>query len=270
MRRLKDVPPTEMPEVLRVASELYARDRAEVERSEQSQELKKAAEELDLPAEYLEQAAAVVHAEKVAQIRAARRRRNSVLAVLGVALGIWGGWRVTHPPPPEPVAYTFSAASANQWTLDRNPESQARLTLDPRVGRDGAAVVTVDRFAAPGQDGRFFVNLNSAQVPPTLAGYDTVAFRVRGDGLSQVRLYLEAGPTERWRSPAVPVSGDWQEARLQLNQFDYQTRRSSSDEWRTGRYRPPGPIERLSFKLGYYVNDMDARGSVTLDDLRFE
>jgi hypothetical protein len=270
MRRLKDVPPAEMPEVLRVASELYARDRAELERTEQSHELKQAAAELDLPPEYLERAAAAVHAERVAQIQTTRRRRNSALAVLGVTLGIWGGWRVTHPPPPEPVAYTFSAASRNQWTLDRNPGSEARLTFDERAGSDGAALVTVDRFGAQGGDGRFFVNLNSTQVPPSLAGYRTVGFRARGDGLAQVRLYLEAGPTERWRSPAVPVSGSWSDARLQLNQFDYQTRRSPSEEWRTQRYRSPGQIERLSFKLGYYVNEADARGTVAIDDLRFE
>jgi hypothetical protein len=270
MRPLKDVPPAEMPEVLRVASELYARDRAEIERAEQSHELKQAAEELDLPAECLERAAAVVHAEKAAQIRETRRRRNGALAVLGVALALWGGWRVMNPPPPAPVAYTFSPASSAQWTLDLNSGSQARVTFDAQTGRDGAAVVTVDRFGARERDGQFFVNLDSTQVPPTLAGYRTVTFRVRGSGLDQVRLYLEAGPTERWRSPPMPVSGDWQEHRLRLEQFDYQRRRSSADTWRRESYRQPGAIERLSIKLGHYVNEVGDRGSVAIDDLRFE
>jgi hypothetical protein len=90
---LEDVRTAEIPEVLRVASELYARDRAELERAAQHRELLKAAAEAGLPPEYLDRAAAALHARRLA--RADRQRRwqaGSVaalaLAAMALALGV--------------------------------------------------------------------------------------------------------------------------------------------------------------------------------------
>jgi hypothetical protein len=52
----------ELPDVLQVASELYARDRATIERARQYQALATAAAEAGLPLEYLERAAVSLHA----------------------------------------------------------------------------------------------------------------------------------------------------------------------------------------------------------------
>jgi hypothetical protein len=270
MRRLETVRTEDMREVVQIATELFQREQGELEAAKQRQGLVEAAAELDLPAEYLERAAAQLHAQRVAEIRERRARRTSVFAVLGLAIGLWGGWRVFNPPPPDPALYDFNTAPTQQWVLERNPETEAVLGFESEADRGGVAAVTIERFGIRAADGTYYANLNSSDPPATLRGYRSVSFRVRGEGLPHVRLYLEAGPTERWRSPELPVGDTWQEQRLDLKQFEYQTRRSPSDTWRRDRYRGPDRIERLSFKVGHFVNDVGDRGRIFIDDLRFE
>jgi hypothetical protein len=81
-----------MPEVLRVASELYAQDRAQIERTAQRQELKQAAAEAGLPPEYLERAATLLKSQRQALPRRRSRKRAGLMAALAltvtVALGL--------------------------------------------------------------------------------------------------------------------------------------------------------------------------------------
>jgi hypothetical protein len=93
----------ELPEVLRVATELYARDRAYLERAAQLQELARAATEAGLPLEYLERAAGSLQAQRVSQLRR-RQRWRGLLTAVGVTALLATGWGMLHQsagPPPE-------------------------------------------------------------------------------------------------------------------------------------------------------------------------
>jgi hypothetical protein len=270
---LDHVPAEDMAAVLQLATELYARDQALSEDALQRGAALAAADELGVPAAYMERAAAEVHARRIEDVLRRRRNRRLVLGALGAsavgALGLWGGWRLTHRPSPPAIVYTFDANPENRWRLNLNPESSASLAFESRPDGGGAAAIRVERFG-PDAGGAFFVNLDSTNGPQDLGRYERVSFSTRGAGLPQLRLYLEASATERWRSPPVPVVDGWQEQRLRLDQFERQTRDSASAAWRTAPYRSPGRIERLSFKLGSFVNDVQARGTVMIGGARVE
>jgi hypothetical protein len=76
------------PELLRVASELYATDRADMERAARREELLRAAAEAGLPPEYLDRAAAAIHARRGDRRRGRRRWRLGIFAGLGLIMGI--------------------------------------------------------------------------------------------------------------------------------------------------------------------------------------
>jgi hypothetical protein len=91
MDRLKQVSPKEMPQVLRLASELYAQDRAEIERAQESQEIAAAATEAGLPAEYLERAAAMLQAKQLKVDTPKRRGHAGWLAMGALVVLLWAG-----------------------------------------------------------------------------------------------------------------------------------------------------------------------------------
>jgi len=258
MLRMKDVPPDQMAEVVRVAGELYDAEQAQ---TQERHATVAAAAEMGLPKEYLDRAASVVHARRVEQIATQRRRRAGLLVGIGVAGALGGGWFVTHPRPAAPLAYSFQPS---QWTQESDPASKAAVTF-----ANGAATLHVDHFAMPAGGDQFFVNLNTKDVPSTLAGYRTVSFRAQSAGLPNVRLYLE-NADERWRSANLSVPSGGQVFRLNLDQFDHQTRDPAAGKWRKAGASAPGHVEQLSFKVGYYVNNADAHGDVQISDLRFQ
>ena len=258
MLRMKDVPPDQMAEVVRVAGELYDAEQAQ---TQERRATVAAAAEMGLPKEYLDRAASVVHARRVEQIATQRRRRAGLLVGIGVAGALGGGWFVTHPRPAAPLAYSFQPS---QWTQESDPASKAAVTF-----ANGAATLHVDHFAMPAGGDQFFVNLNTKDVPSTLAGYRTVSFRAQSAGLPNVRLYLE-NADERWRSANLSVPSGGQVFRLNLDQFDHQTRDPAAGKWRKAGASAPGHVEQLSFKVGYYVNNADAHGDVQISDLRFQ
>lgn len=264
MLRLENVSPEEMPEVVRIASELYERDQGKKAQDQERQAYVDAAGEVGLPEEYLHRAAAELQVRRAEQIRRRRRMRQGLLAALAAVVALGGLWQITHRPPPPPVYYTFQAGGSSSWRLNTNPETQATVTFE-----NGVATIHVDHFGPPGSS-TYFANLDTSDVPPSLAGYNAIQFQAQGKGLASLRLYLENGPTERWRSPALPLTSAWQTQTVPLSAFDYQTRSSSVDTWRREAYRPPGHVERLSFKVGNYVNPVDSQGDASVQDLSFK
>ncbi|MCS6777971.1 MAG: hypothetical protein RMJ43_13755 [Chloroherpetonaceae bacterium] len=249
---------------MRVASEMYQRDLERQGEAQERQAAIRAAEEVGLPEEYLHRAAAEVHARRVEQVRRRRRWRNGLLAATGV-LALFGitlaGVRTLDRPVTRPAPYQLHAQEG--WVGQFNRETRASVTV-----KDSAVILRVDRFAPDGK-GTYFANADTYQVPD-LGAYRSVRFRVRGSGLPYVRLYLENGPLERWRSALIPVTPQAQEVRLPLDQLERLTRARVDDRFRRQEYRKPGRVERLSIKTGDFVNDVSARGEVIIDRLAFE
>lgn len=282
MLKLQDLPPEEMNEVVRRAGEMY--DRESTENRERKATVD-AAEEMGIPAEYMERAAAVVHAERVEKIQTKRRNRNRALAAGAgalVAVGVASMMVGVRPVPSNttvvtatsvsapPLVFDFNTPSAQgQWTLDRNPGTDASLSFvsEPQLGN--VARISVRQFGT--QNGvPHRADFETLSVPSSLSGYRNVRFHVSGSGLQQVRLYLEKSDTERWRSPAVTIARDWTPVSLSLDSFDYQTRRSPSGSWQRASYRAPDTARRISFKFGDFMNPASARGEVSIDELVFE
>lgn len=267
MLKLENVSPQEMPEVVRIASELYQRDQEKEGEEQERLSTVQAAEEIGLPEEYLHRAAEEMHARRVELVQRKRRTRNGILAVTGVAalfgLTTWGVNTLTRPaPPPAPAIYQINAQE--KWTGQVNQGTQASVTAE-----NGKLTIRVEKFV-PDQKGTYFANADTFQIPPNLERYEFVKFRVRGSGLPNVRLYLENGPTERWRSEPISVTAQGQEVTLPLNKFEHLTRPSANDKFQRQEYRKPDSLERLSFKTGDFVNDVKATGEVTIDNLKFE
>jgi len=275
MLRLKDLPPEEMAEVVRVASELQQRDQRANDDQRERQHVVDAAEEVGLPAEYLEQAAAEIHQRRVADTIARRRRKSWALGaslvggsvLLGLIFtGTQSARRASLQATPPQSIESFSADPELRWKLNQNPATQSSVRFAEEAQRGGVAVIRVDRFGRSA-DGKFWANLDLTQGGTDLTGRKSVSFDVRGKGLPQLRLYLENGALERWRSPALTVPGTWAKRSVRLDQFDYQTRKSSSDSWSVNRYQPPKQVRELSFKLGDFVNPVSAKGEVALDNV---
>src|SRR5947209_4193292 len=105
MERLKRVQPKDLPKVLRLASELYAQDRAEIERVQECEGIAAAAAEAGLPPEYLERAAAQLEAGQQPIVRTQCTQRPllgwiwvCLLLGFGLAMACLGLWTATDVP----------------------------------------------------------------------------------------------------------------------------------------------------------------------------
>ena len=271
MQRLEQVTPEEMPEVARVASELFEADREAEERRTDAKDYARAAsaaaEEMGLPREYMERAAELVQERRIAHVRRRRRRNMGLLAGLGALIAVWGGGRVVvHRAPPAATTYSLLNTAAFPWHLDTNAETRASVSRQNVDARE-AAVLRVDSFARNGT-GAYWANLTTGFRPRDLSGYQHITFQVRGTGLRTVRLFLEAGPDERWRSQPISLTPRWQEHRLALDSFDHQTK--LGNHWQRVNYTAPGQVERFSFKVGDYMNDISAKGEVAVTTLELD
>lgn len=259
MLRLKDLPPEEMNEVVRVASELHDRETTE---TRERHATVAAAEEVGIPEEYMERAAAEVHARRVAAVQEKRRKRRTavgVTAAIAAIGGIGGVYYIRSLPPP---AVTASVASA---TLERSAGVDATLTRE-----GGETVLTVNQFP-PGGSGTYNANISLAPPQASLSGYRRANFTLRGTGgLKQIRLDIQNGPTERWKGPLINVPNEKTPVSLSLREFTYQQRSSSSASWKSQGYRSIGNVTRLGFKTGEAVNSRNATGSVAVSGIRFE
>jgi len=282
MLKLENIPSEQMPEIVRVASELQERDLQQDAEAQNRQSTIAAAEEMGLPETYLHQAAGELHTRRVVQIEQRRQRRAGVVAI-GAAVVMLGTFiylsnSLVSPPriaPPQMAAPAIMAAppitatapmiqpfNAAQWKLNNSNGTQANVTYE-----NSTAKVTIQKFT-PDKSGRYFANLNTKSGVRNLSGYNIVTFRVAGT-LPAIRLYLENG-NERWRFPALEVSSGEQTFQLYLNQFERQTRDPDGGSWDNAQFQPPTTVKNFSFKFGSAVNDANATGTVNLGDLQFE
>lgn len=255
---------TDGAQVLGRALQLADRDREQQAALDDRGVLAEAAEELGVPAHYVDQAAAELERDRQRAL-ATRRKMLWVGAAATaslVALMVTRG--LLRPPPP--VTYSV-AEHVGHWTLSKNPGTLASLRFESsESGR--VAVVQVERFVPAADDAKYFVNLDAGEGLPAIEKYRSVVFRSRGQGLQQLRLFFEAGPQERWRSPPIALSPGWTEHRLPLSAFEHQRR--GGESWGRAGSGSPHDVQRLSFKLGHFMNDVNAAGEAFISDLRFE
>ncbi len=255
-------------EVLDRAIELWEKDRQRQRDCDDQQVLEEAAKELGVPAEYIQHAADSIAADKHLHRRSRQLSLQSALIVGALVLGGFSVHRLVSPPIPMadgPWHATFD--DSRGWVLRSNPGSRARFSTDHDPERGDVATIHVDHFETP-PDGRYYVNLRATPVPATLGGYQVMRLWVRGEGLDAVRVYPRGDRHERWRSPEIPVTNEWTEHVIELTRFDHQV--GGRANWRTRSWEPPGSLDRLQIKVGYFINDVSAQGYVSVDDLRFE
>ena len=147
----------------------------------------------------------------------------------------------------------------------RHPSGCPGITDLPAGDGTSVALVKIAHFY---QQPDAVVDLETNQISRPLTGYRTVSFRVRGQGLGQIRLFLQNGE-ERWCSPFLTASGGWHEVQLPLSQFLHQ-RVPLHYNPQDAPYAPPSVIGKISFKLGADANASDEHGEVAVADLEFK
>ena len=259
-------------EQIELATQLHAEDARRVEAAKERLAATEAAEEMGIPAAYMERAADELAARR--RSRAVQRKRRSAGGIIALVIAFAGTslWHQAHEPSPHlsPLVYDFAVSNQGMWHLGQPngspPDGQASLSFPVEQGHP-VAVVKINHFYQ-GSDQYNAVDLITNQVPRPLTGFKTVSFRVRSTGLSQIRLFLQNG-NERWCSPFLTASGGWHEVRVPLKQFLHQAvspQYNPQDE----PYVAPTTVGMISFKLGRDANPPDEHGEVAIDDLQFE
>lgn len=249
-------------ETLRLAVELHARDQ---EAQQTSQAQAAALGEMDIPPEYLKRA----RREQRRKERAAEERRAAIgvlssMALLIAALGTYLALR----PPSKPIAETFAASATQRWTLDTNEGTQARVSFAA-----GTARIEVDRFApSPGPrfPGRHWATLRTIDGDKNLRTLQSLSFRARGEGLSRVRFRFVRG-SRSYVTPSFLVNPGWQEFRVPLDnlrRFKDEERTSERDG--TFTRRVASKVEEVQVQTGSFINSVDSRGILEIDDIRLE
>ena len=235
MLKQSELNPDEQAQVFARADALF---REESEQAQNARSAAQAAEELGVPQEYLDRAAAQIHAEKVENIRARRKKMRVGIGVglgLAVAFGLFSLRR-----PPAPTTLAIAPASVGQSV---NPETQASVKAT-----NGALTIQVDRFG-PTSTGDFFANA-TLPAPENLGRYNKVSFSVSGSGgISAVRLDFQADKL-RWKSDSRPISG----GRVSIDLRSMQRQERNGNSWRNVSYRTPDTVRELAFKVGETVN----------------
>ncbi len=251
MLKFKDVPEEQTSEVVRLAAEMQQRD--EVRGMEKTATVA-AAEEVGISEEYLEKAAQELQIRRIAKAQALRRRNTAVGWIAGAVVAAVGIGFLVKPPPPLNLPMTGTIARVSDGTL-------ATVTTS---ASGNAVTLSVEKFGQSAT-GEFFAN---AAVPMTsLSGYRNVTFDVKGQGLKNIRVDIEAGDY-RWKSQNIPVSESGPPVNLSFKEFQRQQR--SGNGWKNVRFKSPNEVQRFTIKAGETINSPDASGTVTVGDITFK
>jgi hypothetical protein len=268
---MSDSDQTRRQQLVRIAFELKAKDDHAVPEVDFAAAVQDAALEMGMDPAYLEKAEAELkrrelEAAEAQQRRKANTRRGAMIAAAMIAVAAvgWGVKGLLFPPAPAP--YSDGIEVPGRWSLDTNPGTRAQLRFEQEVGRGGVAVVSVESFAV-GTDGQFRANLDGLGVPTSFRGYSDLVVDLRGT-LKTARVYVEAGPEQRWRSPPITVAETWGEHRLPLKAFERQVREGG--KWKTVGWAAPDDVTQVSLKVGQFMNGPDAAGEVRVDRVRLE
>ena len=241
----------------------------EREKSADSEAWIAAAEELGIPRDILEEAALAVRKDVVEQqVQRAHSLRRYAFVGLGLVAAIVVGLML-FPPGPGRHVYDFDEGAGGQWSLYKNPETKATLSFLSQSGRGRVAQLNVGNLVAARSDGKYLVNLRTEHVPRSFKRFETVSIEVRGEGLESLRIYLRRNETQRWRSEKIPVTTTWTGHTLSLDSFAYQERAGKYSDWLPHSWRSMDTVQMIQLKVGDGVNDIDAAGTVEVDNLIF-
>jgi hypothetical protein len=265
MLKQSELSQEDQAEAFRRADELF---RAESEQARAARSAAQAAEELGIPQEYLDRAAAQLHAEKAEKIKARNQKRRVLIAVgaamLPALLTVFLLTRIG-PPPAQVVAaqplvapFTLSLNATDEATTSfKNASTSATSTLN-------SYQLNIKGFQPQG--GNYQANLGFP-INGSLAGYKTVSFSVQSSGISSVRLDLRDGQT-RWNSRPISLSSESQRVTLRFDELNRQVQ--SGSEWTSERGGGPDSARSFVIKLGKDINPPETKGTVTISDVQFE
>ena len=267
-----DKAPTD-DEILGRALELQAKDQSaeEAERARESQA--EALAELGVAPDYLLRAEEDLQRERYTLTKKALARKRTlinvflVICIVGVVVSFTNAPAL--PSASQPWVQSFDTPMGD-WSVVTSPgtEATARALDDPKRGKVVAFEVTkFDEEKA--KKGRYYANLRLNLPTPTLRGMKRVTLWVRGEDLKATRLYIRGSETERWRSPEIPLSAEWVQHTLPLNAFEPQERKKKGKKWKRSAPIPMSTAELIQLKVGYFMNEASARGTVYYDDLVF-
>ncbi len=217
----------------------------------------------------LKRAQTELHQERVARRLATLGRIKMIGGLALLVVGALLVWRLIFPSAVFSWSEDFDKSPSSRWTLKMSPRNAATLEFPEVDGQGRAVALAVTRFAPDGE-GSFYVNVRTKDVPQTLRGYDTMRIRVRGTGLSKVRVYLRHNKTSRWRSPGMKLTDQWTEHVFGFDKFDYQVRASKGAPWKDAARTELSTVKMIQLKVGNGINDITEAGIVYVDDLKFE
>lgn len=106
-------------EQVKVAARLYEEDLRQLQTVQERRAATQAAEEMGIPAAYMERASTELAARQTARAERRRRRRASIAVAAVAVTATVGAWGISHrhTAPPTPLVYNFAARSQGQWHL---------------------------------------------------------------------------------------------------------------------------------------------------------
>ncbi len=263
MLRSKDVPAEEQSELFRLADEMQRKD---TEHAREHRSATDAAAELGVAPEYLEKAAAELHARRLEQIER-NRKRNRGIAIGIVVFAVAGMWFTMRPAPrkisaapaatvSQPLTLAFDGATVRQSS---DVAEAATATV-----RDGKLEIDI-RSMSPGKRGRHFANVSLPIARP--GNYRRAVVTYSGEGISNLRIDLEDGNV-RWKTANLRVESGSKTETIDLTRSTKQQR--SGENWRNVAWSPTGPARELVLKFGDTVNPVGARGNVSVEKIVLE
>jgi hypothetical protein len=243
-------------EKTRLALELYQRDQEEFQTRLATEA---ALEEASVPAEYLERAERELNRRRQ-QSQAQRTRYVAMFAAMavGIVMVLAIFLISANRPASPPVLETFAASAETNWTLDVNPESQARVSFEGGITR-----MDVDRLAGA----NYFATLRRMGTGLDVRTLRTVTFRARGEGIPKLRLRFVNG-ADSWVTPPVTLTSGWTDYRVPLDGLNH-FQRSGGGYKSDGRFndRVADRIDEIQIQVGQHVNDRAATGWIEFDEL---
>ena len=255
--------------ILERAMELQSEQTSHAEAIEEREARAAVAAELGVPPEFLIRAETELYKEAVkAKAERASLRRLMLNTLLGFA-ALFVVFSFVWSPAPAPADQPWAASEVvTDWDFLMSPGTKAQAGRGMDEVRGSVAFLEVKHFdAGQAEGGRYFANLRLRQLPDDLGGYSSMRVWTRGVGLASSRIYIRRDKTHRWRSPGLPVTAQWTQHTIPLEDFDYQV--GGKGQWETTSGDNPRRVDRIQLKVGYFVNDPSLSGTVYFDDLEF-